>query len=55
MTWLKAIVVGSIAGLTMSGIWQLQEIHLFGGTLVGAGVILGSFAMFVDYYSKKGI
>ena len=51
---MKAIVYGAIAGLTFLGIQQVQEIHYIGGTILGIGVLLGAFGLFIDRHTRGG-
>lgn len=50
MSYLKAIFAGLIIGLTLSGIWNLQEANYYLGTIVGLGVLILGLVI----VSKKG-
>lgn len=54
MNIMKSVVYGTIAGLALGGVWQLQNIHFVGGSLIGVGAVVGALTIFIDSQTRKG-
>jgi hypothetical protein len=54
MNILKSLTYGALAGLAMSGVWQIQEVNPLGGSIIGVGVLIGAVAIFIDSQTREG-